>query len=97
MIDTLYTLEPKLHQQRCFLFLDEVQIVEGWPLVVRRLLDTKEVDIYITGSSAKLLSKEIATSLRGRSSSIEIQPYNFQEYLMLPLFLCLRNHLERKF
>lgn len=81
MIDALYTQQPELHNHRCFLFLDEVQNVEGWPLVVRRLLDTKNIEIYITGSSAKLLSKEIATSLRGRSLSIEIQPYNFQEYL----------------
>jgi predicted AAA+ superfamily ATPase len=81
MVDALYTLQPDLHNQRCFLFLDEVQNVEGWALVIRRLLDTKNVEIYITGSSAKLLSKEIATSLRGRSLSVEIQPYNFQEYL----------------
>lgn len=81
MIDALYTLQPDLHNHRCFLFLDEVQNVEGWPLVIRRLLDTKDIEIYITGSSAKLLSKEIATSLRGRSLSIEIQPYNFEEYL----------------
>jgi predicted AAA+ superfamily ATPase len=44
-------------------------------------LDTKDVEIYVTGSSAKLLSKEISTSLRGRSLSVEIQPYNFIEYL----------------
>lgn len=81
MVDALYTQQPELHNHRCFLFLDEVQNVEGWPLVVRRLLDTKNIEVYITGSSAKLLSKEIATSLRGRSLSIEIQPYNFQEYL----------------
>jgi uncharacterized protein len=81
MVDALYTLQPDLHNLRCYLFLDEVQNVEGWPLVIRRLLDTKDVEIYLTGSSAKLLSKEIATSLRGRSISIEIQPYNFQEYL----------------
>lgn len=81
MIDSLYTLQPDLHNQKCFLFLDEVQNVEGWPLVIRRLLDTKDVEIYITGSSAKLLSKEIATSLRGRSISIEIQPYDFEEFL----------------
>lgn len=81
MIDALYTLQPSLHEQRCYLFLDEVQNVEGWPLVVRRLLDTKQIEIYITGSSAKLLSKEIATSLRGRSLALEIQPFNFEEYL----------------
>jgi predicted AAA+ superfamily ATPase len=81
MIDALYTLYPDLHDRRCYLFLDEVQNVDGWPVVVRRFLDSKDLDIYITGSSAKLLSKEIASSLRGRSLSLEIQPYNFQEYL----------------
>lgn len=81
MIDALYTLHPHLHHVRCYLFLDEVQNVENWPLVIRRLLDTKNIEIYITGSSAKMLSKEIATSLRGRSLSMEIQPYDFKEFL----------------
>jgi predicted AAA+ superfamily ATPase len=81
LIDTWYTLYPVHHQHLCYLFLDEVQNVEGWPLVLRRLLDTKNLQIYATGSSAKLLSKEIATSLRGRSLAIEIQPYHYAEYL----------------
>lgn len=81
MIDTWYTLYPENHNHCCYLFLDEVQNVEGWALVLRRMLDTKNVQIYVTGSSAKLLSKEIATSLRGRSLSIEILPYNYLEYL----------------
>lgn len=81
LIDTWYTLYPHLHDRRCYLFLDEVQNVDGWALVLRRLLDTKNIQIYVTGSSAKLLSKEIATSLRGRSLSIEILPYSYSEYL----------------
>lgn len=81
MIDSWYTLYPENHNQCCYLFLDEVQNVEGWPLVLRRLLDTKNIQIFVTGSSAKLLSKEIATSLRGRSLSIEILPYSYTEYL----------------
>lgn len=81
MIDTWYTLNPENHSSCCFLFLDEIQNVDGWPLVLRRILDTKNIQIYVTGSSAKLLSKEIATSLRGRSLSIEILPYNYLEYL----------------
>lgn len=81
MIDTWYTLYPQNHDNCCYLFLDEVQNVEGWPLVLRRILDTKNIQIYVTGSSAKLLSKEIATSLRGRSLSIEIFPYDYLEYL----------------
>jgi hypothetical protein len=81
MIDTWYTLYPENHDHCCYLFLDEVQNVEGWAQVLRRLHDTKNIQIYVTGSSAKLLSKEIATSLRGRSLSIEILPYNYAEYL----------------
>lgn len=81
MIDTWYTLHPDNHNQCCYLFLDEVQNIEGWPVVLRRLLDTKNIQIYVTGSSAKLLSKEIATSLRGRSLSVEILPYSYLEYL----------------
>lgn len=82
LIDHWYTLYPENHNQQCYIFLDEVQNVEGWATVLRRLLDTKNLQIYATGSSAKLLSKEIATSLRGRSLSIEILPYDFSEYLI---------------
>ncbi len=81
MIDSWYTLYPDNHNHCCYLFLDEVQNVEEWPLVLRRMLDTKNIQIYVTGSSAKLLSKEIATSLRGRSLAIEILPYSYLEYL----------------
>lgn len=81
MIDAFYTLNPENHQHCCYIFLDEVQNIEGWPLVIRRLQDTKNVQIYVTGSSAKLLSKEIATSLRGRSLTLEILPYSYQEFL----------------
>lgn len=81
MIDAWYTLYPNHHDHCCYLFLDEVQNVEGWPVVLRRLLDTKNIQIYVTGSSAKLLSKEIASSLRGRSLPIEILPYSYREFL----------------
>lgn len=81
MIDDWYSLFPENHHKTSYLFLDEVQNIEGWSLVLRRLFDTKKLQIYITGSSAKLLSKEIATSLRGRSLAIEILPFSFCEYL----------------
>lgn len=70
MIDAWYTLHPENHNQCCYLFFDEIQNVEGWSLVLTRILDTKNIQIYVTGSSAKLLSTEIATSLRGRSLSV---------------------------
>lgn len=80
LIDEFYTLYPENHKRLCYLFLDEIQNVEDWPLVVRRYFDSKNVRIYLTGSSAKLLSKEIASSLRGRSIATEIWPYSFEEY-----------------
>jgi predicted AAA+ superfamily ATPase len=81
LLDSFYSLFPENHEQECYLFLDEIQNAEHWPSVVRRFFDTKKVKLYITGSSAKLLSKEIATSLRGRSLSTEVWPFSFREYL----------------
>lgn len=82
LIDAFYTLHPENHQHQCYLFLDEIQNVDEWPVVVRRFFDSKKVKIYLTGSSAKLLSKEIATLLRGRSLAIEIWPFSFAEFLV---------------
>lgn len=62
----------------CF---DEIQVVPGWERFVRRLLDQGNVEIAATGSSAALLSKEIATSLRGRGWMIPLFPFSFAEYL----------------
>lgn len=81
MIDSFYTIYPENHDNTCYLFFDEIQNAEGWQMVLRRYYDTKNVKIYVTGSSAKLLSKEIATSLRGRSISTEIWPFSFKEFL----------------
>ena len=80
LVDKFYELFPQNHQRHCWLFLDEVQNAADWPQVLRRLLDTKDVSLYVSGSSAKLLSKEIATTLRGRAIASEIWPYNLHEY-----------------
>jgi predicted AAA+ superfamily ATPase len=82
LLEGFYQLYPMNHHETCYLFLDEIQNVERWSLVIRRFFDTKKVKIYLSGSSAKLLSKEIATELRGRSIATEIWPYSFQEYLL---------------
>ena len=81
LIDSFYTLYPENHDHLCYLFFDEIQNIEDWQMVIRRYFDTKNVKIYLTGSSAKLLSKEISTSLRGRSIAIEVWPFNFKEFL----------------
>ena len=82
LLDSFYSLYPENHKKLCYIFLDEVQNIENWQLVIRRFFDTKKIRLFLTGSSAKLLSKEIATSLRGRSLTIEIWPYDFDEYLL---------------
>ncbi|WP_457590700.1 ATP-binding protein [Geoglobus sp.] len=64
-----------------YLFFDEIQSVAGWEKFVRRLLERRDVRVFITGSSSKLLSKEIATSLRGRSLSFKLFPLSFREFL----------------
>lgn len=81
LLESFYRLFPENHDRPCYFFLDEIQNVEDWPLVIRRFFDKKRVDIYLTGSSSKLLSREIASSLRGRSIATEIWPYSFREYL----------------
>lgn len=64
-----------------YLILDEIQNVRDWDKWVRRIHDSPKYRIYITGSSSKLSSKEIATSLRGRSISYTIFPFSFREFL----------------
>lgn len=81
LVEAFYTLYPENHDKKCYFFFDEIQNVDNWQMVIRRLHDTKNAEIFLTGSSAKLLSKEIATSLRGRSLAIEIWPYSFSEFL----------------
>ena len=84
LLEGFYKKYPENHHKLCYLFLDEIQNAEEWAIVMRRFFETKKVKIYLSGSSAKLLSKEIATSLRGRSFATEVWPYSFQEYLTLP-------------
>lgn len=81
LLEGYYELYPNKRDEKIYLFLDEVQVVKNWELYVRRIYDNLNIQIYITGSSAKLLSKEIATSLRGRTISYEIFPFSFKEYL----------------
>ncbi len=64
-----------------YLFLDEIQNIENWERIVRELHDLKKYKIFLTGSSSKLLSREIATQLRGRSLSFILLPLSFKEFL----------------
>ncbi|MCS3901803.1 ATP-binding protein [Methanococcus voltae] len=62
-------------------FFDEIQEIDNFELIVKRLVEKEEYKVYLTGSSSKLLSKEIATQLRGRSLTVEVFPLSFKEYL----------------
>jgi len=79
--DAYYRLYPQHRERPCYFFFDEIQNVPGWEHYLRRLVDNENLQIAVTGSSAKLLSREIATSLRGRSISTEIFPFSFMEAL----------------
>ena len=70
-------------KHKLYLFLDEIQTVKDWDAWVRRIYDTrKEIQLVVTGSSSKLLSKEISTKLRGRVINKEILPLSFKEILL---------------
>ena len=65
-----------------YLFLDEIQEIEQWESVVRKLRDSGEFKIFITGSSSSLLSGEISTLLTGRHLSYKVFPLSFSEFLI---------------
>jgi hypothetical protein len=68
--------------QRLYLFMDEIQAVEGWDSWARKISDQrKDIRLILTGSSSKLLSKEISTQLRGRAINQELFPLSFKEML----------------
>lgn len=74
---------------RPYLFLDEIQNINGWEKFVRRIADMK-YRINITGSNSKMLSSEIASTLGGRFVIINVYPYSFSEYLSA-------NHMEKNY
>ncbi len=82
VVEEYYRLHPEWRdQRRAVFFLDEIQVVDGWEPFARRLLDTEQVDLFVSGSSARLLSREVATSMRGRAMEALVHPFSFREYL----------------
>ena len=75
VLQTLYKIYGKFD----YLFLDEIQNIDGWPLFVNRLL-RQRIHLIITGSNAKLLSTELATHLTGRHHKIELFPFSFKDW-----------------
>lgn len=81
ILDTYYRLCPHNLDRQCYLFLDEVQSIVGWETYVRRILDSENLKIYLTGSSSKMLSQDLATSMRGRCVETSVFPFSFREFL----------------
>lgn len=81
ILEAYFELYPENKGKKIYAFFDEIQNVNGWEVAVRRMYDREKIRIFITGSSSKLLSKEIATALRGRTISYELQPFSFLEIL----------------
>ena len=80
--DMFKAVKEKLNPTgRTYLFLDEVQEIEGWEKVVNSLATDYDVDLYVTGSNSRMMSSEIATYLTGRYVSFRIYTLSFQEYL----------------
>lgn len=80
--DSLHVfLKANLQGRRTYLLVDEIQKIDGWETVIRSAMSEFDVDIYITGSNAYMLSSELATLLSGRSIEIKMLPLSFYEYI----------------
>ena len=78
-LEIFYRRDPSARTEGAWVFLDEVQVVAGWERFARRVLDTERVRLFVTGSSARQLSTEVASAFRGRSVAVEVLPFSMRE------------------
>lgn len=91
-------LKSKIIQsKKTYLFLDEIQEIEGWEKVVNTLASDFDVDIYITGSNSRMMSSEISTYLTGRYITFHIYTLSFEEYLMFMKSYTTLKELKQEF
>lgn len=82
LLEEYYRRHPRLRgRETAYWFLDEVQLVPGWERFVRRAMDFEKIEFVVSGSSARMLSREVHTSLRGRGMATTIRPFGFREFL----------------
>lgn len=80
VLETFYELYPNSRREGAYLFFDEIQEVPQWDIAARRIVDTEKATMYVTGSSSRMLSTDVATEFRGRSITYELSPFSFREY-----------------
>lgn len=76
-----YLMEKIQDEQMYYVLLDEVQLLDDFESVLNSLVRKKNVDVYVTGSNAKFLSKDIITEFRGRGDEVHMYPLTFAEYM----------------
>lgn len=82
VLEAYYSLYPqKKALEKIYCFFDEIQDIDGWEGFIDRILRSEKCEVFISGSSANLLSKEIATQMRGRGIAWELFPFSFAEFL----------------
>lgn len=91
-------LKSKIIQsKKTYLFLDEIQEIEGWEKVVNTLASDFDIDIYITGSNSRMMSSEISTYLTGRYITFHIYTLSFEEYLTFKKSYTTLKDLKQEF
>lgn len=80
VLDTFYAMRPAARRDGAFLFFDEIQEVPEWGAFLRRVVDGTKSTVYVTGSSSRMLSTDLASEFRGRAISRELFPMGFAEY-----------------
>lgn len=103
--EAYFSLYPeKKSTEMVYCFFDEIQSMPRWEPFIDRLMRTEKCQVVLTGSSAQLLSREVATQMRGRALSWELFPFSFAEYLdargvdrTMPLSTRKRLLVEREF
>jgi predicted AAA+ superfamily ATPase len=82
LLEEYYRQYPELRaKETVHWFLDEIQLVPEWERFARRVLDSEKIELVVSGSSARMLSREVHTSLRGRGMATVIRPFSFREFL----------------
>jgi hypothetical protein len=82
LLEEYYRVHPTLRgKETVHWYFDEIQLVPGWERFARRVLDSERCELVVSGSSARMLSREVHTSLRGRGMATVIRPFGFREFL----------------